>query len=139
MIARASIAGLALTLAACSGGEQPEDTTDSATPAAEPVATVAKTGEDVFKKCVACHTVDKGGRNGIGPNLHGIVGAKIAAVAGYNYSAALTAKGGVWDDASLDAYIAAPAKFVPGNKMMFAGVSDPAERAALIDYLKTLK
>ncbi|MEP7348585.1 MAG: c-type cytochrome [Sphingorhabdus sp.] len=141
MIARVGIAAaLAFTLAACGGESQPAaDTAETTTPAVEPVAAVAKTGEEVFKKCAICHTVDKGGSNGIGPNLHGVAGAKVAAVAGYTYSPAMTAKGGVWDDASLDAYLVAPAKTVPGNKMAFAGVSDAAERTALIDYLKTLK
>jgi cytochrome c len=137
MIARvAIIAAVALGLAACGGEVQPAaDTAETATA----VAAAAKTGEEVFKKCAACHTVDKGGTNGIGPNLHGVAGAKVAGVTGYVYSSALTAKGGVWDDAALDAYIAAPRVAVPGNKMTFGGISDADERKVLIDYLNTLK
>lgn len=137
MIARvAIIAAAALVLSACGGeGKPAADTAEMATS----VVAVAKTGEEVFKKCAACHTVDKGGTNGIGPNLHGIAGAKVAGVAGFVYSSAMTAKGGVWDDAALDAYIASPRVAVPGTKMSFAGISDADERKVLIDYLKTLK
>lgn len=142
MMSRAALAGaLALCLAACGGNSEPAaQTAETGTATvAEPVAAVAKSGEELFKKCVACHTVDKGGRNGIGPNLHGIVGAKVASVAGFTYSSAMTAKGGNWDEATLDAYIAAPAKAIPGTKMMFAGISDAAERKALIEYLAAQK
>jgi cytochrome c len=96
-------------------------------------------GEQVFKRCVACHTVDKGGRNGIGPNLHGIVGAPVASKPGFSYSGAMKAKGGVWDEAALDAYLEAPMKALPGTRMAFAGVIDPADRKALILYLEAQK
>ena len=137
MIARvAIIATAALVLSACGGESKPvADEAETATS----VVAVAKTGEEVFKKCAACHTVDNGGTNGIGPNLHGIAGAKVAGVAGFVYSSAMTAKGGVWDDAALDAYIASPRVAVPGTKMSFTGISDADERKVLIDYLKTLK
>lgn len=141
MLRAGSAAALALCLAACGGNSEPaaETAETGATTVAEPVAAVAKSGEDVFKKCTACHTIDKGDRNGIGPNLHGIVGAKVASVAGFNYSSAMVAKGGNWDEATLDAYLTAPAKAVPGTKMMFAGISDAAERKALVEYLAAQK
>jgi cytochrome c len=137
MIARAGIiAILAVGLAACGGNTEPAADTAETTTA---VAAVAKTGEQIFKSCSACHSITKGGPNGIGPNLHGIVGRKVASAAGYTYSAGMTAKGGVWDDAALDAYIAAPAKTVSGTKMMYAGLKDAGERKALIEYLATQK
>lgn len=141
MTIRAGIAvALALGLAACGGNREPAtDTAETATSATEAVATVAKSGEDIYKKCVACHNITKGGPNGIGPNLHGVVGRKAASATGYTYSAAMSAKGGVWDEATLDAYIAAPGKTVSGTKMMFAGISDAEERKALIDYLASQK
>ncbi|MCW5647916.1 MAG: cytochrome c family protein [Sphingopyxis sp.] len=103
------------------------------------VEPTAAMGEQIFKRCVACHTVDKGGRNGIGPNLHGIVGAPVAAKPGFSYSGAMKAKGGVWDEATLDAYLEAPMKALPGTRMAFAGVIDPADRKALILYLTEQK
>ncbi len=93
-------------------------------------------GAQVFKRCAACHTVDKGGANGVGPNLHAVVGRAVASVPGFAYSAAMRARGGAWDTSALDAYLAAPAKFVPGNRMAFAGIGEPAERQALILYLE---
>jgi cytochrome c len=131
---------LLLALAACGGGTE-TTTSDTGGQAAtpEPVAAVAKSGEDLFKKCAACHSVTPDGRNGIGPGLHGVSGRAVASVEGFTYSNGLKAKGGVWDEANLDAFIAAPAKWAPGTKMMFAGISDPAERKALVDYLATLK
>ncbi|WP_432768044.1 MAG: c-type cytochrome [Sphingopyxis sp.] len=130
------LAAGALLLAGC-GKSDPapasgDAATDASVPAIEPTAAM---GEQVFRRCVACHTIDKGGRNGIGPNLHGIVGRAVAAHEGFSYSGAMKAKGGVWDAAALDAYLAAPMKDVPGTRMAFAGVIDPADRKALILYL----
>src|SRR3546814_19638065 len=88
-------------------------------------------GEQVFRRCAACHTIDKDGRNGIGPNLHGIVGHAVAAHAGFAYSGAMKAKGGVWDAAALAAFLADPMKAVPGTPLVFAGVLDAAARDTL--------
>ncbi|MFC5795676.1 c-type cytochrome [Sphingopyxis terrae] len=88
------------------------------------------------KRCAACHTIDKDGPNGIGPNLHGIVGRPVASHPGFAYSGAMKAKGGVWDAAALDIYLADPMKIVPGTRMAFAGVIDAADRQALILYLE---
>ncbi|MGQ3100042.1 MAG: c-type cytochrome [Sphingopyxis solisilvae] len=141
-IAPVLLAG-ALVLAGCGKSDTPPAATEADSPtAADPAPAVAPTaamGEQVFKRCVACHTVDKGGRNGIGPNLHGIVGAPVAAKPGFSYSGAMKVKGGVWDEAALDAYLAAPMKALPGTRMAFAGVIDPADRKALILYLEAQK
>ena len=141
MMKRAGLALiLTLALSACSGGSESEAESDaSAEPAAEVVATAAVSGETAFKKCVACHTIDKGGRNGVGPNLHAIVGRSVGSVEGFAYSASMKAKGGVWDVAALDAYLENPRKNVVGTKMSFAGISDAAERKALIEYLGAQK
>ncbi|KTE73700.1 c-type cytochrome [Sphingopyxis sp. HXXIV] len=130
----------ALLLAGCGKGDQPAD--DAAGAADAPAATVEPTaamGEQVFKRCVACHTIDKGGANGIGPNLHGVVGRPVASHAGFSYSSAMKAKGGVWDAATLDLYLEAPMKALPGTRMAFAGVYDPADRKALLLYLEAQK
>lgn len=135
-IAPVLLAG-ALALAGCGKSETPA--ADRVSADAAPAAVVAPTaamGEQVFKRCVACHTVDKGGRNGIGPNLHGVVGAAVAAKPDFSYSGAMKAKGGIWDEAALDAYLEAPMKAVPGTRMAFAGVIDAADRKALILYLE---
>ncbi|WP_194953786.1 c-type cytochrome [Sphingopyxis solisilvae] len=138
-IAPVLLAG-ALVLAGCGKSDTPPAATEAASPAAADaapaVAPTAAMGEQVFKRCAACHTVDKGGRNGIGPNLHGVVGAPVAAKPGFSYSGAMKAKGGVWDDAALDAYLAAPMKALPGTRMAFVGVIDAADRKALILYLE---
>ena len=140
-----ALLAVAFALASCGQPDQPASTDDpaseSATPAesAEPAAAVEPTtamGEPLFKRCVACHTIDKDGRNGVGPNLHGIVGRAVASHPGFSYSGAMKARGGVWDEAALDAYLAAPMKNLPGTRMAFAGIPDAAERKALILYLE---
>ena len=98
--------------------------------AADPAA-----GEKVFKKCRACHTADAGGRNLVGPNLHGVVGRPAGAVQGYKYSTAMKESGLVWDAPTLDRYLADPRGFVPRNKMAFPGLKNPGERADVIDWL----
>ena len=92
-------------------------------------------GKIVFARCMACHKVDKSGVNGLGPNLHGVVGRPVASAKGFTYSPAMKAKGGKWTPAELDAYLAAPAKAVPGNKMIFVGLPKADDRANVIAYV----
>jgi cytochrome c len=97
----------------------------------------AEKGEAVFKKCAACHTVNAGGANGIGPNVHAIVGAKVAGKPGFGYSSALQGKGGNWTFDALNEWLKSPKAYVPGNKMSFAGLGKPEDRAAVILYLNS--
>ena len=93
-------------------------------------------GEQVFKKCTACHTINAGGANGIGPNLHGVPGEAVGSGhGGFAFSDALKSHGGTWDWATLDEWLKAPAKFAPGTKMSFAGLSKGADRANLMLYM----
>ncbi|MGH6695974.1 c-type cytochrome [Sphingopyxis sp.] len=128
----------ALALAGCGKSETPAEAPATGEPGVEApmVEPTAAMGEQVFRRCVACHTVDKGGANGIGPNLHGVVGRGVAAHPVFAYSGAMKAKGGVWDDAALDAYLKQPMMAVPGTRMAFAGIPDEADRKALILYLE---
>lgn len=98
----------------------------------------AENGQAAFKRCTTCHTPDKGGRNGTGPNLWGIVGRPRASHEGFNYSAAMKSAGGEWTYEELANFIHNPKNAVPGNKMAFAGIKDNAELADLIAYLRTL-
>lgn len=128
----------ALTLAGCGKSETPADAPGTGEPTVETVAVepTAAMGEQIFRRCVACHTINKDGANGIGPNLHGIVGRAVAAHPDFSYSGAMKAKGGVWDDTALDAYLKQPMMAVPGTRMAFAGIPDDADRKALILYLE---
>ena len=118
----------------------PEAPAAGAAPEAAAVVGDAAKGQKSFAKCAACHTATPGGPNGIGPNLAGVAGAGVGKhSAGYAYSDALKAKGGTWDDATMDAWLTDPAKFAPGTKMSFAGLSDAQERANIIAYLKSVK
>jgi cytochrome c len=131
-----------LPLTACGDADKDKsapsaDATTTSTAAA--VTPTAAMGEQIYKRCFACHTIAAGGKNGIGPNLHGVVGRDVAAVPGFAYSPAMQAKAGVWDAAALDAYLKSPAKALPGNRMAFAGIAEAAEREALILYLAEQK
>lgn len=95
----------------------------------------AANGENVFKKCAACHNAAPGGANALGPGLHGVMGAPIAAHPGFAFSDALKGVGGTWDWDKMSAWIANPKKFAPGTKMTFAGLSNPQDRADLLLWL----
>ncbi|CAM8668484.1 MULTISPECIES: c-type cytochrome [Sphingobium] len=95
-------------------------------------------GEKVFAKCAACHTVNQGGANGIGPNLYATVGESIGqGKGGFAFSDALKSKGGEWSFDNLDHWLKSPREFAPGTKMTFAGLGNPADRANLIAWLNT--
>ena len=95
----------------------------------------AAAGEAQFRKCAACHTVNQGGANGLGPNLWGVMGAPLTRTAGFAYSDALRSKGGNWDWEQMNAWLRSPRSFAPGTKMTFAGISNPEDRANLLAYL----
>ncbi|MDR6128893.1 cytochrome c [Sphingomonas sp. SORGH_AS802] len=100
-----------------------------------PTADVAK-GAEVFKKCAACHTVNQGGANGVGPNLYATLGEAIAqGKGGFAFSDALKSVGGKWNFDNMNAWLTSPRKFAPGTKMTFAGLSNPQDRANVIAYL----
>jgi len=93
------------------------------------------TGEKVFKKCSACHSIAKGGKNNIGPALYNVVGRKVGAISDYKYSKALSGYGKEWSFEELNGYLIRPAKWIKGTKMAFAGLRKEKDRASVILYL----
>jgi cytochrome c len=98
----------------------------------------AERGQSAAKVCLACHSFDKGGPNKVGPNLWGVVGRPRASEQGFNYSAAMKAKGGEWTFEELDKFLTNPKGYIPGTAMGFTGLPQAARRADVINYLHTL-
>lgn len=96
-------------------------------------------GKATFAQCAACHRVDNSGKSTIGPNLFKVVGRTSGTLPGFAYSPAMKTAKKAWNDATLDAYLAAPMTYIKGNRMPYAGLKKPADRANVIAYLKTLK
>ena len=95
----------------------------------------ADDGKKVFKKCAACHSIVKGGKNNIGPALYNVVGRKTGAVTDYKYSKALASFDKEWTLEELNGYLIKPAKWIKGTKMAFAGLRKEKDRASVIKYL----
>ena len=93
-------------------------------------------GARVFRKCVACHKLEDGA-NGTGPYLLGIVGRDVAAAAGFGYSTAMAAHGGIWTPETLDGFLARPSSYLPGTSMSFAGLRKLQDRVNVIAYLES--
>ena len=92
-------------------------------------------GQKVFKKCVACHSLQEG-KNKMGPTLYNLLGRKAGSVEGYKYSKAMKNSGVVWDEESLDKFLTKPRKFIPKTKMSFRGIKKKSLRDDLISFFK---
>jgi cytochrome c len=132
--------GFVIEAAEATGGEA---ASGGEVAAVEPIAPLlasadAAAGEAVFKKCAACHTIDNGGANKVGPNLYGIIGRGMGTHAGFNYSAGLKefGAGKSWDYEALAQFVTKPKAYIKGTSMGFAGLSKPEERANVIAYLR---
>ena len=92
-------------------------------------------GEKIFKKCAACHSINKGGKNNIGPALYNVVGRKVGEISDYKYSKALAAYDKEWTFEELNGFLIKPAKWIRGTKMSYAGLRKEKDRASVIKYL----
>ena len=95
----------------------------------------AESGEIIFKKCAACHSINKGGKNKIGPALYNVVGRAVGSVDDYKYSKTLASYGKDWTFEELNGYLQKPASYLKGTKMSFAGLRKESDRASVIKYL----
>tara|TARA_B100000900_G_scaffold354489_1_gene323220 strand:+ start:1576 stop:2115 length:540 start_codon:yes stop_codon:yes gene_type:complete len=93
------------------------------------------TGEKIFKKCAACHSINKGGKNNIGPALYNVVGRKVGGIADYKYSKALANYDKEWTFEELNGFLIKPTKWIKGTKMAYAGLRKEKDRASVIKYL----
>lgn len=123
---------------ACGGDTSPQDIdTPKERVNKKPATKKAKTlGERMFIMCAACHNVKKGAPHKVGPNLHGLFGAKAGMKEGYKYSEAMKTSGIVWNEDHLRNWLKKPTDYIPGTTMAFIGIQKEDQQTALIEYLK---
>lgn len=142
----ASIFLLSLFLAGC-GGEQQAADGPGAAPGTEPAPELdvyallanadLERGKMMYLQCRACHTLEQGGANKVGPNLHGMFGSQAGFAAGFAYSEPMKNSDVVWSPETLDPWLLRPSSFIPGSRMVYVGIKNPQDRANLIAYLLT--
>lgn len=129
------IEGVQVEAAATSSGKKEEK---KLAPIAPMLASASiESGAKVFKKCAACHSVDKGGANKIGPALWGVVNRKVGGVDGFKYSATLSGYGKNWSFEELNGFLHKPTRYLKGTKMAFAGLKKDSDRANIIAFLNS--
>lgn len=125
-----------LLLSAC-GGNDANTNTSPTTKVKQSVELIPlQRGERIYTRCRACHTLEDGQKNKVGPNLFGIMGRKAGTKEGFPYSKVMTASEVVWTDDTLDAFLTRPRDFMPGNRMSFIGLKSEEDRAAVIEFIK---
>ncbi|MEM1131977.1 MAG: cytochrome c family protein [Pseudomonadota bacterium] len=117
------------------GGNQSVEAEEEVTIADLMAGADADAGAKVFSKCTSCHSIEKGGANGIGPNLYGVMGKGHGAVAGFAYSDAISSISEPWDFENMSAWLKSPRRYADGTKMTFAGIGNDEDRANVIAYL----
>jgi cytochrome c len=139
----ASAVALGLLMTACAEGGDSAPAAGPAAAAAPPAdfpallaAADPDKGQVLFLQCRACHSLEAGGANKVGPNLHGVFGRKAGLAPGFAYSDVLTQSTIVWSPENLDHWLTRPSEFLPGNRMVFVGIRKPEDRANLIAYLQ---
>jgi len=128
-ISRLCAVSLVVIFGALSGCESDQP------PATDAVVSVER-GQTLFMQCRACHSLNEGGANKVGPNLFGIFGRKVGLTPGFAYSDALANSDVVWTEEAMGEWLARPSQFLPGNRMIFFGIKDSQDRASLIAYLQ---
>jgi cytochrome c len=118
-----------------SGTSQAAEVTEKIDIAAIMVLGDVASGEKIFKKCAACHSINKGGKNKIGPALYNVVGRTVGGLDGYKYSKALASYGKEWTFGELNGFLQKPASYMKGTKMSYAGLRKEKDRASIIKYL----
>ena len=124
-----------VTVAETTSSETGTDNSNSENIMALFASTTSADGEKVFKKCAACHSINQGGSNKIGPALWGVLGRKAGGVSDYKYSKAMAAHGKNWSFEEMDGFLTKPKDWIKGTKMAFAGLKNAKDRAAVILYM----
>ena len=117
----------------------PPATASRPAPPAAPPPVVVSAPPAAFASCAGCHSVEQGAPHKMGPNLFGVVGSRAGSQAGYAYSPAMSGSDLVWTESTIDAFLAAPREVVPGTRMAAPPVRDAGARAAIVEYLASLK